>query len=227
VAWSAPVLATAALVAVAAPRAPSAESRHLAAERRWWPTWRSKLLWRLGFVLGGANVAYWATNAFVPDFLTHIGRPEMIGETLTSLNLGQLPISLLLLFVSGRLTGRAWPFFVSGLVMLAGLLAMVATGAEWWIVLGAGAVGFSCAWTLIMALTLPPLICAPEEVAPTTAGMFVIGYSCSVAVPVIGGLLWDATGSPYFVFALIALGGLTALVLPWTIAMGARAPHAA
>jgi len=217
VAWSLPVMATAVLVVIFAPGRASPQTLRPAGVARWWPSWRDSRMWRLAFIMGSANVAYWTTNGFLPDFLTHIGRPELISGALTALNLGQLPISLLLLFLAERMAGRAWPLFAAGLLMLAGLFAMVVSPNGFWIVLGAGAVGFACAWTLIAGLTLPPMLYQPEDVSRTVAGMFTVSYSCSVAVPIVGGLLWDATGSPYFVFILIALGGVAILGLPWTL----------
>src|SRR5262249_49478759 len=48
--WGVPVLATAVLVLLLAPRG---AERHLSgATRRWWPNWRDKQLWRLAFCLG-------------------------------------------------------------------------------------------------------------------------------------------------------------------------------
>ena len=91
------------------------------------------------------------------------------------------------------------------------------SGQALWIEVGAAMVGFACAGILILTLSVPPLIYPVEDVARTTAGMFVIGYSCSVVVPIIGGVIWDATHSPYPAFSLIALSGLGTLILPRTV----------
>jgi CP family cyanate transporter-like MFS transporter len=216
VTWSVPLLATALLVIAFAPR-PHRSERPSMALRHWWPDWRQWSLWRMGLIMGGANVAYWGSNAFIPDFLTHIGRPELIGDTLTALNVGQLPVSLLLLVAAGYMAGRAWPLIAMGGCMLVGLVGMVIGGEPIWIELGAALIGFACAGTLILQLTVPPLIYPAEDVARTTAGMFVVGYSCSVVVPIIGGALWDATHSPYPVFALIAASAVASLVLPRSV----------
>lgn len=213
--WSAPVLATAILMIAFAPRPAQTTVRSMAA-RHWWPAWRQWPLWRMGLTVGGANVAYWASNAFVPDLLTHVGHADLIAATLTALNLGQLPVSFLLIAFGDRLVGKAWPLIGMGAVILLGLVGMV-SGVGLWIEIGAAFVGFSCAGILILSLSVPPLIYAAEDVARTTAGMFVIGYSCSVVVPIIGGVIWDATHSPYPAFAMIALSGLGTLLLPRTV----------
>src|SRR5262249_56554010 len=87
----------------AAPRADTAP-------RRWWPDWRSGMVWRLGLMFGGNNATYFATNGFIPDYLHHIGRPELIGPTLSALHIRQLPASFLLLGFAGRLIARPWPY---------------------------------------------------------------------------------------------------------------------
>ena len=72
--WSVPVAIIAALVLLFAPRATNA----VAARRRWWPDWNDPLIWRLGIMLGTVNAMYFGTNAFLPDYLTHIGHRELI-----------------------------------------------------------------------------------------------------------------------------------------------------
>ena len=211
--WSLPVLATMVLVLLFAPRGPRAAPAAMSM-RRWWPSWNSSLMWRLGLIMGGANIAYWSTNAFIPDFLTQAGRPDMIGSTLTILNLGQLPVSILFLFIAGRLAGRTWPLIALGATMLAGTLTIMFAGGIW-IEVGAAFVGFACAGILIVVLMIPPLIAAAEDVPRMSAGMFMIAYNCSVVSSVLGGALWDASHSPYPAFGLIALGAAASVVLPW------------
>ncbi len=62
--WSVPVLATALLVVVCAPRLGGAKTAAPIAGRRWWPDWRRPLIWRLGLILGSVNAMYFVTNAF-------------------------------------------------------------------------------------------------------------------------------------------------------------------
>ena len=69
-------------------------------------------MWRLGLMLGGVNATYFSTNAFLPDYLTQIGRADLIGPGLTALNLGQLPASFLLLACRpGGAARRAYVIF--------------------------------------------------------------------------------------------------------------------
>ncbi|HEY1721213.1 MAG TPA: MFS transporter [Magnetospirillaceae bacterium] len=213
VVWSAPLVLTGVLATVFAPRGTGKVSSSMS-RRRWWPDWRQGLLWRLAFTLGGANAVYWCSNAFIPDFLTHAGRPEMIGAALTALNIGQLPVSLVFLAIIGRLAGKSWPLFVLAALMLLGTIAFIFADG-FWIVVCAGVVGGATAGMMILLLTLPPILCAADDVPRMSAGIFTISYACSVVASVGGGALWDATQSPYPAFALIGISALTSMVLPW------------
>jgi CP family cyanate transporter-like MFS transporter len=120
------------------------------------------------------------------------------------LNLGQLPASLLLLAVAGRLERRAWPYVASGLVSFVSLLGVVCADGNATIA-WAGLLGFSDAAALILGLTLPAHLCRPEDVARTSAGTFTLSYGGAVAIAVVGGAAWDLTGIPALAFAPLAL----------------------
>lgn len=198
--WSLPVALIAAAVYVFAPRPQGEHAIRAGAPRRWLPDWHAGLVWRLGSLFLCVNAIYFSANAFLPIYLTSAGRPDLIGAALLALNLGQLPASFLLLASAGRLERRAWPYFASGalsLLALAGLASMIGPTAT---VAWAALLGFSDAAALILGLTLPPLLCRPEDVARTSAGMFTISYGGAVAIAVISGAAWDVSGIPALSF---------------------------
>src|SRR5664279_3658549 len=80
--WSVPVAIIAALVLALAPT--TANGLASATRRRWWPDWNSHLIWRLGIMLGTINATYFATNAFLPDYLRSNGQGEWISAALTA-----------------------------------------------------------------------------------------------------------------------------------------------
>ncbi|HUN51730.1 MAG TPA: MFS transporter [Candidatus Sulfotelmatobacter sp.] len=215
VVWSLPVLLTAVLVRSLTPHPVAAAGSALPAQR-WWPDWRDPLIWRLGLVMGGVNALYLASNAFLPDYLHQSGRPELIGAALTALNAGQLPASFLMLAVAGRLTRRRWPYVASGILSLACVAGMVSLpGAG--VVVSAGVLGFSNAFGLILALALPPLLCAAPDVPRMSAGMFTISYPCAVLVSVVSGWAWDATGVPLAAFVPVGLSAVMMIALASTL----------
>lgn len=209
--WSVPVALTALLVLTLAPRTTNGAAPTNSAPARWWPDWRKPLIWRLGIMLGTVNAMYFATNAFLPDYLTENGEGDLISGALTSLNVGQLPASFLLLVTAERLKGKPWPYVMSGLLSVIGVLAIV-LGSGWLVIAGAALLGFSAAMTLILALALPPLLSPPGDVHRVTAAMFTISYTCAVIVPIASGLIWDITGIGSTAFMPVALCGL---ILMW------------
>ena len=208
--WSVPVAVIAILVLALAPTA--AVTPASAARRRWWPDWNDPLIWRLGIMLGTINATYFATNAFLPDYLRSNGQSDWISVSLTGLNGGQLPASALLLAIAGRLERKAWPYVVCGLLCIVATAGIVfCSGA--WVVASATLQGFAASAILILILALPPLLSAPDDVHRVTAAMFTISYSCAVIVPVISGLAWDVSGIASLAFAPIAICGIILVML--------------
>ena len=207
--WSAPVFVIALAVLALAP-APSTNAAQ--ARRRWWPDWGSSLIWRLGIMLGTVNASYFATNAFLPDYLNSRGLGGWISAALTGLNAGQLPASALLLVFAGRLQLRVWPYIVCGLFCSAAVGGIV-FGSGPVVVLSTTFTGFFAAGILVLTLALPPLLAPSDDVHRVTAAMFTISYSCAVVVPVISGIAWDMTGIGAFAFVPIALCGIVLAVL--------------
>jgi MFS transporter, CP family, cyanate transporter len=210
VAWSIPVAIIAVMVMWLAPSPAGNDS--MPAKRRWWPDWRNALIWRLGIMLGTINATYFATNAFIPDYLRERGQDDWIGAALIGLNVGQLPASILLLAFASRLERKVWPYVVCGLLCVIATGGIVfGTGA--WVVAAAMLQGFAASIILILVLALPPLLSAPDDVHRVTAAMFTISYSCAVIVPVISGMAWDLTGIASTAFLPIALCGILLVIL--------------
>jgi MFS transporter, CP family, cyanate transporter len=218
VAWSLPIALIAVVVYALGPRQATAQPAEAPAPAKWLPDWRLGLVWRLGGLFCCINAIYFAANAFMPIYLAHKGRPDLIAGSLLALNLGQLPASLLLLVVAGRLERRAWPYIASGLVSLASIAGIVAPAGPATIA-WAGVLGFSEAAGLILGLTLPAHLCRPEDVARTSAGVFTLSYGGAVAIAIISGAAWDLTGVPALAFVPLALCAVALAVVSavmWT-----------
>jgi CP family cyanate transporter-like MFS transporter len=198
VVWSAPVAATAVLLALCAPRA--ARFAPQGPPPPWWPDWRGPLTWRLGVLLGCITSMYFGANTFLPDYLIAHGRADLIGPALGWLNVGQLPGSLLLLAFAARLEGRAWPFVGLGL-----LAAVSVAGLLWspmgWVAGWAALLGFACGTAMITSLTLPVLLAPAHEITRTAGAMFALGYAAAPITAVLSGAAWDLTDIPALAFA--------------------------
>jgi MFS transporter, CP family, cyanate transporter len=213
--WSLPIALIAVLIYFFAPRRRDGRAAAPGAPGKWLPDWHVGLVWRLGALFCCINALYFTANAFLPIYLTSAGRHDLISSALAALNFGQLPASLLLLLVAGKLERRAWPYVGCGLLSLlaiGGLVLQVGTATIIW----AALLGFSASAGLIMGLTLPPLLCRPADVARTSAGMFTVSYGGAVVIAVISGAAWDASGIPALAF--VPMGacaiGLAAITVP-------------
>jgi MFS transporter, CP family, cyanate transporter len=219
--WALPLVAIAILIVALAPR--RAARAQVSGSVHWWPDWRNPLVWRFGLMIGGANSAYFGSNGFLPAYLTSSGRGDLVAAALTALNLGQLPASLVLLILARRFQGRSWPLIAAGLGSIACVAGMALTASAWTVAF-AGALGFCAAAVLVLALTLPPLLMPPAQIASTSAAMFAMGYTEALTMSVTGGALWDFTGHVAAAFVPLALALVPLVLLPGTIRF-ARKPE--
>ncbi|WP_018913370.1 CynX/NimT family MFS transporter [Thiomonas sp. FB-6] len=222
--WALPVLLTAVLV-LAYGRHLVPKGRPAANARQWIPDWKHPLIWRLGFLLGGVNAMYFVANAFLPDFATAAGHPELIESALTALNVAQLPASFLMLALAGRLATRRWAYVATASLSLLSVLGIIASRGEG-IVVWCAVLGFSNSITLILAFALPSLLCAPADVPRTSAGMFTISYGWAMAVSIFSGQLWDWTRSSLSGIAPLALCAVITAGLACTLRLGGHDPRA-
>jgi CP family cyanate transporter-like MFS transporter len=216
------VLLTALIVVVCAPRlrGVSKAAPGTAAKTLWWPDWRQPVIWRLGLIFGSVNTIYFVSNAFLPDYVIAQGRPDLVSPALTAINVGQLPAAFLLLGLAGPLLTRPWAYAATGLASLLALIGMLSTTGLW-IAVFAGILGFTNALTLTLALALPSLLSAPNDVHRTSAGMFTISYSFAMLMSIVGGALWDVTRIPMASFAPVALCGILIVMLSSTVKQAA------
>ncbi len=188
--WGIPAILTAALIVFFAPRDTTRTA--VTVPLRWWPNWRDKQLWRLALCLGCINTCYFATNTFLPDYLTATGHGDLISAALTSLNFCQLPASFIMLGMAPRLVRMPASYVTVGVLSLISVIGM-ALMPGWPVVAWAGLLGFAGAAGLILVLALPPLLSAPEDVHRLASAMFTISYPCAVLMSILSGYLWDKT----------------------------------
>ena len=216
--WSAIVVITGAVIVVSVPRAIRSEFKS-----RWWPSWREGQAVRVGLVMGMASAVYFATNAYVPDFLDQTGRHQLIAPTLFVLNASQLLTAPAVALWERLVTGHLG-FIGSSVLMVAAQIGLVfAPGAA--VVPFAFVLGFACALSFIVALTMPARNAAKGDVHRMSAAIFTVQYGMGFAFPLIAGALWDATGVAVLAFVpgVCAAAAMTWLALPLRIPEAQRA----
>jgi CP family cyanate transporter-like MFS transporter len=201
--WSIPVALTAgALWIVTAHRSRDVEAPPVA----WWPDWRSARTWRLGLILGCASASYFGSNAFLPDYLRSTHHAGLIAAALTSVNLSQLPASVVTAAFARVMVARRWPVVVAGAMTVIAAAGFLLGGV--WVVVFAGILGFSTATVFVLTIALPPLLVAEHDVHRLSAAIFTIAYACPFVISLTGGAVWDASGVPYTSFLPIAATGV-------------------
>jgi CP family cyanate transporter-like MFS transporter len=188
--------------------------------RRWWPDWRSRLVWRLGLLTGSVNSLYFTMNFFLPDYLASQGEADWVATVLTVLNLGQVPGSFLMLAVAGRWGRRPLAYIGSAALALTGILGTLLCHGLIRVAF-AGLFGCATTVTFVLCFALPALLSEPDDVHRTSAAMFTLSYTCAVITPVVGGLLWDMTGIPLMAFAPVIIWPM----VTWVMAMRVDLQH--
>lgn len=207
VVWALPVAVATVVFVALAPRTPRASPGAMAG--RWWPNWRSSLVWLLGLTFGSNNALFYGVNAFLPDYLVASGRPDLTAAALGSMNGAQMVASTLLLVTAERLQRRVWPYLVFGPGTFVGVLGILLGSGTWAVVPAAGLIGFCLAVTFVLTIALLPVLSPPDEIHHISAGMFTLSYTCAVIMPIICGALWDLTGRPYLAFVLLGICPIT------------------
>jgi CP family cyanate transporter-like MFS transporter len=207
--WSIPCAVVAALLLVL--RSASVPAQATGTVVGWSPSLDKPATWRLGLLQGGGSTLYFGTNAFLPTELHAVGHGDLVTACLASLNISQL----LAVVIIGALARRHAPtrpiLVVCGVVALVGI-ALVAFWPGPLAIVGAGLIGLSSACCFAVALALPAVMVPPHEVHQISAGMLTIGYVTAFALPLLGGLVWDATGQPRASFIPAVIGAALLMV---------------
>jgi CP family cyanate transporter-like MFS transporter len=205
--WAVPALLIAPLFLLFSPKQGDdrAAAGGKAMTNRWWPDWKNPLVWLLGIALGSNNTPYFATNAFLGDYLNSEGKGDLLASALGWLNGAQVVALVILLVFANRMQRNAWPFLLFGPLMLVAFLLLIFDSSAVGIVGAAGLIGLTSAATLTPTLALPAFVCAPGDVARTAAGMFTVSYTMAIIIPTLCGALWDLTGKPWTAFVPLCI----------------------
>jgi len=203
--WAVPAILIVPIFYLFAPKRSDSRQGERAIGGRWWPDWSNPLTWLLGFTLGCNNSAFFSTNAFLGDYLTSLGRRDLLASAFAWLNGLQMVAPFILLLMANRFERRAWPFLTCGPILLASFLTLMLAPSRLAIIISAALVGLTTAMTFAPLLALPAIFSAPGDVARTSAGMFTVSYSCAIIIPTVSGALWDLTGRPWTTFLPLCL----------------------
>lgn len=207
--WGIPIVVTLALWLALAPRARwGATARGAVRWQAGWNTWRG---WRLGLLLGSGSLVYFAMNTWIPNYEKAIGRGAEYPLALSILNDMQLPASIMVVVFARLLAGRRWPFIASGALCVIGISGwlFLPTASLLWV----GMLGLGSSAVFLLSLALPALLAPEAEVAGYTGLMLTLGYTNAFFGPLIGGSIWDITGTPALVFLPVIVASFGQIIL--------------
>lgn len=186
--WSLPGLLVAALLLTPRRNLDTADGP----SPHWLPSWRDRLMWQMGLLLGATAALFFGTNAYMASILEQRGEIERLATALFCFNLAQVVASVTMLALAKHWVARRGPiiFSVSGAV-LAMLIFLLLDG--WLAVAFAVVMSFCAGMLLILLVALPPRIMDSARAGRLSAGNFTIGYTLAFTVPLLGGWLADLT----------------------------------
>lgn len=168
--------------------------------------------WTLGLVVGGAQLVYFGTNAWIASYNQAVHAPSLTWLALGILNAAQLPASLFATVFAHKLVGRRLP-----LIVCAALCLLALAGWAWTPVflepLWAALIGGTTILIYTLTIALPALLARQEDVAAWTGSVLTVGYLFSFLGPFIGGWLWDLINIPAIAFLPLALASGIVLLL--------------
>jgi MFS transporter, CP family, cyanate transporter len=216
--WAAPVLVVVVVLLLFAPKFSGRGVLDVLSRNDWFSL-DYNLIWRIGLIFGANNSIFFGTNAFLPSYLTSIGRSDLISVALTLYNFAQLPSSLMVIAFASRIERRTWPYLFAGILAVASIAATISMTSSW-IVLASATLGFASGITLTLGLALPPLLSSPAQIGRVSAVMFMLSYTYAMVVSVCGGIVWDLTERAGAAFLMVAISIVPLFILVPTIHLG-------
>jgi len=171
---------------------------------------RDPLAWQVAVFFGMQSLLFYAVLAWLPSYFRDQGYPPAIAGLLLSVGtLVQVPITLFVPALAGRMRDQRLLIAVCTLLTMAGLAGVLLAPTHlpylWTVVLGMGQGGaFAVGLTLFVLRTRTTL-----QTARLSALAQTFGYLLAAGGPLVVGLVHDATGS-----WTLALGLLLLLAVP-------------
>ncbi len=168
----------------------------------WFPDLTNPLVWQLGLLLAASASLFFGTNAYLASLLESRGEAHLLQAGYFWFNLAQVASSLLMLLMARRWVGQRGPLWLSTIGCLIGMAGLLLTQG-WLSLVFAFSLSFWAGVLLILVVALPPQLLPGKEAGRLAAGAFMLAYSLSFLLPLLGGLVADWSGQPQW--ALITL----------------------
>lgn len=172
--------------------------------------------WLIGGVMGAGSLIYFGMNNWIAPYNTAVYGAKAAALTplaLFAINVAQLPVTIGLTPIMGRLVGRRWPLIVAGVACLIAVAGWLWTPGDLQPLWGA-LMGASSAGVFTFSIAMPALYGHDGAVARLTGATLMVSYTAAFVGPFIGGALWDTFQQPGLALAPVAVAALALLILP-------------
>ncbi len=161
-------------------------------------------VWRFGVVLGAASAGFFGANAYMQTLLENAAAATELSWYLFVFNGTQVIGSLVMIFLAQHLIGKRFPIIAMAWCIFLSL-AGAATTTGSLLIASIVLLGFSTCVQLILVVGLVPQVSSAEEAPSLAAGMFAVGYFLAFVIPLLSGLIVDATGATAWILAPLIL----------------------
>lgn len=169
--------------------------------------------WLIGGVMGAGSLIYFGMNNWIAPYNQAIHAAAMTSAALFAINAAQLPVTIGLTPIAGRLVGRRWPLIVAGAVSIIAVTGWLTTPATleplWGALMGASSAG-----VFTFSIAMPALYGHDGAVARLTGASLMVSYTAAFVGPFIGGALWDLFHLPALALAPVLIAALALMTLP-------------
>jgi MFS transporter, CP family, cyanate transporter len=172
--------------------------------------------WLIGGVMGAGSLIYFGMNNWIAPYNTAVYGAQAAALTplaLFAINVAQLPVTIGLTPIMGRLVGRRWPLMLAGVVCLIAVAGWLWTPGDFQPLWGA-LMGASSAGVFTFSIAMPALYGHDGAVAKLTGASLMVSYTTAFVGPFIGGALWDTFHLPALALLPVGVAALSLLVLP-------------
>ncbi len=169
--------------------------------------------WVIGGVMGAGSLIYFGMNNWIAPYNQAIHAAAMTPLALFAINVAQLPVTIGMTPIAGRLAGRRWPLIAAGVVSMVAVAGWLWTPAAleplWGALMGASSAG-----VFTLSIAMPALYGHDGNVARLTGSSLTVSYTAAFVGPFIGGALWDVFHLPALALVPVLLAAVALIALP-------------
>ena len=157
--------------------------------------WRDKTVWKLNIIFLSMNLSFYAIASWIPTYYQELGKSLEYGALiLTTFLITGLPSSLVVPYLTDRISGKKWGLIISCLTFLPTIFVLMFFPLAAPFALAA-VMGITSTGIFALSFVLPLYYVDASKVGSVAGMNLLVGYGGSFIGPFTLGLVHDLTGS--------------------------------